>query len=363
MSAAAAAQAGLRPEEVVVVTNAESKDSAALGRLYAERRGIPADHVIAVRTTGEFAVSREDYEAQIRAPLAEALAERKLDRKVRCLALMRGVPVRVGGAKDAEKLTDATVDSELALLWWPQYPLEKWVDNPLLWRRPEGPTAPLADGRPGPRRTVLMTARIDGPTDAAAGRIVRDCLAVEAEGLKGAFYIDAGGRLPQYDRHLRDLHAFLTRHTRLKAVLDEKAALFARGACPDAAMYVGWGAGGDYVPAFLWRKGAVGWHIGGFEARGLRDGDSPRWCGRMVQDGVAATLGAVEDPYLGMFPRPEEFFPLLLTGKYTVAECYWRTVPGASWRMTLIADPLYNPFAADPQVRPDELPKGLAPPD
>ncbi len=33
----------------------------------------------------------------------------------------------------------------------------------------------------------------------------------------------------------------------------------------------------------------------------------------------------------------------------------------ASWRMTLIADPLYNPFAANPQVRLSDLPPRLVP--
>ena len=81
----------------------------------------------------------------------------------------------------------------------------------------------------------------------------------------------------------------------------------------------------------------------------------------MIQNGVSATVGAVNEPLLGAFPLPDEFFPLLLTGKYTVAECYWRTVPMASWRLTLICDPLYNPFKNNPRVDAAKLPPGLAP--
>ena len=33
----------------------------------------------------------------------------------------------------------------------------------------------------------------------------------------------------------------------------------------------------------------------------------------------------------------------------------------ASWRMTLIADPLYNPFQKNPQIDVASLPKGLLP--
>ena len=79
----------------------------------------------------------------------------------------------------------------------------------------------------------------------------------------------------------------------------------------------------------------------------------------MLQNGVAATLGAVNEPYLHAFPLPEDFFALLLTGRFTLAECYWKTVPEVSWRMTLIADPLYNPFKLHPQVSIRDLPAGM----
>jgi uncharacterized protein (TIGR03790 family) len=126
-------------------------------------------------------------------------------------------------------------------------------------------------------------------------------------------------------------------------------------------LYVGWYSLKKYVPAFTWKQGAVGWHIASYEAMHLRDPKSDEWCGKMIQAGVAATIGAVNEPYLGAFPIPQEFFGLLMTGKFTLAECYWRTIPAASWRMTLIGDPLYNPFANDPLLSADLLPKELMP--
>ena len=129
----------------------------------------------------------------------------------------------------------------------------------------------------------------------------------------------------------------------------------------NAALYVGWYSLQKYVPAFTWKRGAVGWHIASFEAQDLRNPQSTRWCVRMIQEGVVATIGAAEEPRLLAFPLPNEFFPLLLTGRQSIAECYWRTTPLVSWRMTLIADPLYNPFKVNPQVRPEALPPGLAP--
>jgi len=175
------------------------------------------------------------------------------------------------------------------------------------------------------------------------------------------FYIDAGGLHRNYDAYLRNLYNFVRTNTTFKVVLDEKKTVFPRASCPQAALYVGWYSLKKYVPAFMWTPGAVGYHIASYEAMNLRDANSPQWCPQMIRNGVAATIGSVYEPYLGAFPRPDEFFPLLLTGKYTIAECYWRTIPMTSWRMTLIADPLYNPFKVNPQVTVDKLPAGLAP--
>ena len=247
---------------------------------------------------------------------------------------------------------DASVDSELSMLWRPEYKLEGWQDNPLYWRA--RPTTKPSTWQ------VLMTARIDGPSASDAMRIIKDSVAVEKAGLEGNFYIDAGGLKPAYDVYLRRLHAMVKSNTTINVVLDDKPAVFPPGSCPQAALYVGWYSLRKYVPAFSWRPGAVGWHIASFEAEKLRDPQSQIWCVKMIQNGVAATLGAVAEPLLGSFPTPQEFFALLLTGKFTLAECYWRTVPSASWRVTLIGDPLYNPFATKPQLDPAKLPSKLS---
>ena len=272
--------------------------------------------------------------------------------------------------RKAKKLlakTTASLDSELAMLWRGAYKTEGPAANPLYWR-----LRGAADGAKG-RPDALMTARIDAPSVALARRVINDSIAVEKTGLKGVFYIDSGLPLRfakassnagyrAYDNRFKALHAFLTRRTGMKVVLDTSAGLFAPGKCPDAALYAGWYSLRKYVAAFTWKRGAVGWHTASFEAADIRNPKSTQWCSRMLTSGVTATAGAVDEPLLMAFPAPEEFYPLLLTGKYTIAECYWRTVPNASWQLTLIADPLYNPFKTNPQVSPKLLPPGLARP-
>jgi len=547
LAAFAGPAAGLTPAEVVVVVNSRSPESVELALTYAKLRGIPDENVVLLETTTEYAVGRGEYDQKIVNPLREALRKRGLVARVRCLALMWGVPVRVMGeaaeasgpnvaeyrtaatkahyqlavdfdllttvgrefpeprtddltplgslfsspipapaepltefktlqrsinlllgrkqvevkalkdernrrialrqvmalhldmtglkglirflesdkpegapdlgklrerleraekeldelrksdpseSKVAERLklmdevsgamlvysyavekagappppapkggnapaqilsaTDAAVDSELAALWWPEYKLAGPLDNPLFWKL----EAKYKDRSIAP---TLMVARIDGPTAADAMRIVKASVETEKAGLRGNFYIDAGGKIPQYDQYLKNLHALVKARTKVNSVLDEQESVFQRNSCPQAALYVGWYSLRQYVPAFMWVPGAVGWHIASFEADDLRNPRSYEWCVKMIQHGVAVTIGPVAEPLLGSFPRPDEFFPLLLTGRYTVAECYWRSCPMLSWRMTLIADPLYIPFRANPQAGEDILPRGLAP--
>ncbi|MBW1803718.1 MAG: TIGR03790 family protein, partial [Deltaproteobacteria bacterium] len=87
----------------------------------------------------------------------------------------------------------------------------------------------------------------------------------------------------------------------------------------------------------------------------LRNAESNAWCRRMIEKGVAATLGPVDEPYLTSFPLPDHFFPLLMSGKLPLLEVYFRTTPFISWRQVVIGDPLYTPFKKNPAIRlPDK---------
>jgi uncharacterized protein (TIGR03790 family) len=266
--------------------------------------------------------------------------------------------------------TYASFDSELSLLDWPDYPLAMWQPNALYHRH---------DGSDARRmRPTRMVARIEAPTLELAKGLIDTAIAVERTGLEGQCYVDARGIavLPgkrsigsygDYDECLRNLADLLPRLAGQETKLDDRGELFQAGDCPDAALYCGWYSLSNYVDAFDWRPGAVAYHIASGEAATLRDPASNVWCKRMIEEGVCATLGPVFEPYLGAFPRPDEFFPLLLSGRYTLVETYYRTLPFNSWVMVLVGDPLYNPYKAAPRLTKDGLPEemrqllGLAP--
>jgi len=254
--------------------------------------------------------------------------------------------------------TYSSFDSELALLYFPAYALMRWQSNPLHYAY-----------NPLNREALpwtLMVARIEAPTFEQAKRLIDSAIEVEKTGLSGKVYIDARGindKTPSvgsygdYDQSLRDLARLLKEHTSLEVVLDDRPELFQPGDCPDAALYCGWYSLTKYVDAFQWKPGAVGYHLASGEATTLRKAGSEAWCKRMLESGVGATLGPTYEPYLAAFPRPLDFFPLLLTGRYTLAETYARTNPFNSWVMVLVGDPLYNPFRNNPQFDEEKLPE------
>ena len=237
--------------------------------------------------------------------------------------------------------------------------------NPLHHRFDDQP------GAHGPKR-IMMVCRLEAVSVELTLKMIDDAVAVEKTGLAGTAYIDARG-LPaqpygsggygEYDESLRMLADFLKKKSSLTVVLDNREAVFAPGTCPDAALYCGWYSHGVYVDAFKWARGAVGYHIASSEAISLRDPNTTQWCKNLMDRGVTATLGPVAEPYLLAFPRPDEFFPLVLTGKYTMAECFWRTSLLTSWMTILLGDPLYRPFKAKPAIQLSDLPAKLAIPE
>jgi uncharacterized protein (TIGR03790 family) len=263
---------------------------------------------------------------------------------------------------EAQRLYDkpqtlAAVDSEMTLIMAGPYQKGGWLPNPFNLSYDRLPTIHHIRAR------TLMVGRLDGPTPDIARRLVDDALEIEKTGLTGVFYLDARGltgkaavgSYPWFDQHLLYLSEVMKKYSDMKVVLDKNSAVFPPGCCPDAALYCGWYSLANYVPAFTWNKGAVGYHVASSEATTLKQPDSSVWCKRMLEEGVAATLGPVAEPYLFSFPLPDQFFPLLMIGKLSLLEVYFLTLPQLSWMQILIGDPLYRPFKNHPAIRPPKI--------
>lgn len=258
--------------------------------------------------------------------------------------------------------TGSAVDNELALVFWNIYSRVQWQDNPLHLKYA---------GRAIPH--TLMVARLDASTPQRVRDMIANTLATERDGLRGRFAIDARGLAPRdstrkedafgvFDQRLRDLATLVQQKTQTPVVLDNRPEVFpASNRQDDLALYTGWYSLSNFINAFHFNRGAVGYHIASFELVQLHGSMTGHWVRNLLENGVVATLGPVAEPYLHSFPPPDDFFPLLLTGKLTVGEVYWSTTPLTSWMQCFIGDPLYNPFGKVPGLKVEDLPEHLKP--
>ena len=387
----------LEADEVLVIANGWSVDSVALAEFYMKKRGIPAENLLRVGMDEKEICSRRVFNAKLYRPVKGFLERVELVNKrraIRCLLLIYGIPLKVSPpelTKDekmqhailreqrvelekkqkdlpendpqkkifAEKVKEiknglertglASVDSELALVLAGNYEVKGWQANPSYLGYQGAKINNMPD-------IALMVSRLDGPTPEIVRRIINDSLLAEKNGLSGAAYFDA--RWPRsgpekvkklqgygfYDNSLYMAADLVKKDGRLKVVVNDKPELFQPGECPDAALYCGWYRLSHYQDAFDWQVGAVGYHIASGEMTTLKKKKSKVWGKMMLEDGVAAVIGPVAEPYVQAFPPPALFFHLLLDGRFTLAECYALSVPFRSWRMVLVGDPLYRPW-------------------
>ncbi len=386
----------LTADQLLIVTNKRVPESNQLARYYMKRRSVPAKNLVQLDTLEQEDISRQKYESDIAGPIRDFLAKNDPEgKRFRCIVLMYGIPLRAGPpipseeerrqiselqkrrtdveaqikasekdeaaliglrkqqtaiqnetARMSKLLAGTSVDSEIALVMEDRHS-RQWLPNKYF----VGFQGKMIENMP---QKVLLVSRLDGPSDTIVRRIIDDSIEVEKTGLSGKAYFDA--RWPEkdskdpsyyqiYDRLIHHAAHLIENSGKMAVVLDERERLFQPGEAPDAALYCGWYSRGKYVDAFTWAKGAVGFHAASSECTTLRNRTSTVWCKSMLEKGVAATLGPVVEPYLESFPLPDVFFACLTDGRPTLAECYAVSNPFWSWRMVLVGDPLYRPFA------------------
>ncbi|MFT3785747.1 MAG: TIGR03790 family protein [Tepidisphaeraceae bacterium] len=298
-------------------------------------------------------------QAEVNAIAARAATDSSARRQMRELGYLSGnllvfVQVLEGQSQQLSfENNAASVDSELSMVLWPSYKRAGFLPNALNHNVP-------AELRAAQTPTI-MTSRIDGPSFDVALKRLDESLAAEKNGLAGNFVMDTlGDNLPKerqqyrgWDQLLRRVPEMIDVRAHDKLTYDTKVEVLPPHSQKDVALYAGWYALRQYNAPCTFVPGAVAVHIASFE---LTDwGDVNGWCPNLLKDGAAVTLGAVDEPTLGGFPRPDEFFPLILTGKITLAEAYWQTQIWTSWKTVLVGDPLYKPFEKTPVLPVDDL--------
>ena len=382
----------LTPDEVLVIANKNAAKSPGLASYYMKKRNIPRENLVLLWITDKETCTREEYETKAIPPISRFLEENP---HIRAMVTMFGVPLRITGPKHSdqetkklnqlnhekkaiqEKLIDETIldesaqkaakkernrinkeitsfkrnldrtasfDSELALIKEKTYELKMWQPNPF-YLGFKGQTPKI------PKSNVMMTSRLDAASPEIVKRIIDDSIEAEREGLEGIAYFDARWKDPGdkklagygfYDQSIHKTARFHKKNKILPVILNETSDLFGTGDCPNAALYCGWYSLARYIDSFQWTKGSVGFHIASSECATLKGETSQVWCKKMLDNGIAATIGPVGEPYVQAFPVPEIFFNFLTEGYLTLAESYLVSLPFLSWKMVLVGDPLYR---------------------
>ena len=354
---------------VIILANSDDADSVKLAEYYANRRGVPADNIIALKLPLTELVGWHEFVRTLFQPLqdelvkrgwidglameaSDALGRRKYamsGHRISYLVVCRGVPLKVNGDGEmpvettgpginpAMRTQTAAVDSELALLAQSGTPVIAFVPNPL-YKKDEPSDLELG--------LIVKVSRLDGPTMEDARRLIDRAIATEKTGLIGRSYVDIGGLYPAGDLWLEETEKQLAA-LGFDGDVDRAGGTMPVWARFDApVLYFGWYAGSVNGPFtmtdFMFPPGAIALHIHSYSADTVR---SPlhNWVGPLVARGVTATFGNVTEPYLEFTHRPQLILKSLARGD-TLGDAAAYSMPVYSWQGIVIGDPLYRPF-------------------
>ncbi|HSY19794.1 MAG TPA: TIGR03790 family protein [Candidatus Acidoferrales bacterium] len=383
-------------DEVVVVYNSTLPESKAVAEHYAAMRQVPASQVFGFALTTNEVMSRAEFTDTLQKPLADKLEatqlwkfgdvsipamngqpahteKRVVESKIRYAALCFGVPLKIAPSSLVEELAqkmiredfrhnEAAVDSELT--WLPISRNEIPLTGPL----PNTFYAKTNRAALNCNNGFLLVSRLDGPTFEIANGLVDKAMEAENNGLWGRAYFDARG-LDKTNIYFEGdawilAAAEICRQQGFDVEVDTNAEVWpATAPMSHIAFYAGWYTDWAYGP-FLEKQvefmpGAFAYHLHSYSAESLRT-TNRNWCGPLLAHGATCTMGCVYEPYLQFTPNIAFFAQSFCSG-WTFGEAAWASQIAVSWQITVIGDPLYQPYKKAPPALHAELERKHSP--
>ncbi len=353
---AAMAAGAAAPPEVVVVLNDSDPLSRSVAEYYMRRRGIPASQLVRLKTSRGEEIQRQEFEREIRGPLAQYLTRR--GRLPTYLVLCQGVPLKISGSGDRMTTEAASVDSELAALKLEltsgkRIPLRGSLPNPYFqWKGKGAPpiflTTRLAGFQFADIKALIDRSLAAQSQPASHGRIVLDQNEPGIESDGNLWLFRTAKQFPARRVVLEETNAAVqglgnvaayagwgsndrTRRTVLKGVRDLRIR-FVPGAI--ATEYVSTNGRSFREPPPQWRFGE--WN----DLTAYFEGTPQSLTGDLIRAGVTGASGHVYEPFLHLTPRPDVLFPAYLLERATLGEAFWRSIPAISWMNIVVGDPL-----------------------
>jgi uncharacterized protein (TIGR03790 family) len=360
--------------EVVVLVNAASPVSLAIGRYYAARRQVPEANLLELQlpltdpslvTRGGESISRELFESEIEAKLGAWLAQPGRGDAITVVVTTLGVPLRVtdsGATDDYEEQRGAALDAELALFGSDEVGSAGLVGHPNPYFGSDARLGAWRARHPGGplRFAVGRLAGFATPLDPETGVPVdvKSLIdAAQASGPEGIYVVDEDPRQGHLGRGLGNPMLLAPAAGALEAlgarVMHDTARERVAGV-ESIQGYAAWGSndGSAGLPPFYGEVGGR-WLPGRFAARAISidlvstNGRSfafpPDYGQSLVADlvrmGVAGAAAHSDEPTLVAVARPALLFGAWAQG-WPAGEAFLRSVPYLGWANYYVGDPL-----------------------
>jgi uncharacterized protein (TIGR03790 family) len=367
-------------ENVLLVVNETSADSARIAEHYARARAVPQAQVLRIKVDAAADdIERAVYAAQIETPVAAWIRRNSAQDRILYIVLTKGIPLRIKGTSGRGG-TVAGVDSELTLLYRKLTGVEPPIAGPLANPYFLG-DASISQAKMFSHQTsdIYLVTRLDGYTVDDVLKVIDRGAAPVMEGKvlldQKSGFTEAGG-----DTWLKAAADWLTVHgfgdrvvleTTSRVLANEKAVLG----------YYSWGSndpaitmrtfGFEFVPGAIagmfvstdgrtFSEPPAGWATGPWADTTKYHANSPQsLTGDLIREGVTGVAGHVAEPYLDATIRPNILFPAYLSG-FNVAESFYLAMSFVSWQTVVVGDPLCAPFPRK-TLQPAEIDKGIDP--
>ena len=337
-------------ENVLLVVNRNAPVSGQIADYYRQKRSVPAQNVCYLAATPDEEITWDIYQQQIEKPVADCLKKAGLQEKVLYLVTTLGVPLKVAGSGSGLKAENASVDSELTLLYSKlkgnTYGRAGALDNPFFMKR----DTPFRH----PQFPIYLVTRLASYDFGEVKDMIDRSLAARN---RGKFVIDLQSEKDEPGNNwLRNAAMLLPRD---RVTLDESTRVLYKQT--DVIGYASWGSNDlarkERWLQFRWLPGAVAaefvstsartfkrppdtWKYTDWDDREHYFGGSPQGLvGDLIHEGATGASGNTYEPYLSGCVRPDFLLPAYLEGR-NLAESYYVAMPGLSWQGVVVGDPL-----------------------
>ncbi|MDX9701558.1 MAG: TIGR03790 family protein [Candidatus Auribacterota bacterium] len=336
-------------KRTLLIINSQSQVSQEIGAYYKAARGIPDENVVTININPAYSISLQNYMTQIRAPIINYLQTNNLTDKIIFLVTTKGVPVAV---------SLVCVDALLADIYRePPENLSEYV--PTISSISESPHSYyLSRNRFSSDYNMLITARIDAPAVDLAKSIVDHAVYGERHRSyisQNTMWLDNRSYAPNlYNALYSQAERFIAtcaepaRTASIPYMRDTKEALFPIGSCTDTQFYYGWYSYWNFKDVFAGylKPGSVAGHLDSASFYNINNTGDNNWGVHLLSRGATIVYGSIYEPYTTAFPVGGIMYSRFLRG-FSIGESFWCAANNLGWRVLLVGDPLYNPYAYD----------------